>query len=331
MRNTLAISITMCALLGCSTAAVEAETHEVSSPIIDGQPATADQLFATVALVGVSDGEPLCTGTLVAPTVVITAAHCLFDDEGALGAEDIDVAVGVLDTYAATTEQIYFPSNASGHSGYSDGAEPGPLGRDDDLAVLVLSDPVEGQTPVPVLALDAIDEHVKQGDALTITGYGQRDEAAMDPELVGLLYIAETPYQQRTDHELLAGGEGNPDTCTGDSGGPVYMDIEGTKYLLAAVSRASEAGTPPCGRGGIYTIVSAYDAFLTEETSGAYAGATSPMTAPASSTGSGGSEDGGGEDGDDDDGGCNVGGSPQTSFGWLLLLGLGLRRRASRS
>ncbi len=313
-------------LMGC--AAPEREDVGVAqSAIIDGRPATASEIFATVALAGTSDGEAFCTGTLVSPTVVVTAAHCLFGDNGAMGAADIEVLAGALDSYEAFADQAYAVSAAVGHSGYMDAADPGPLGKDDDIAVLVLSSPVEGLTPVPVLGFDAIDEYVSAGTSLTISGYGQRDVEASDPDLFGLLYIAETPYQERSDHEMIAGGEGSPDTCTGDSGGPVYVDIEGTKYLLAAVSRASEAGTPPCGRGGVYTLAGAYDDFLTQSANGGYSGAATP---DGNSTGRGGGDE---DDGGDDEDGCSVSSGSSPNASWLFLVALGAahlwRRRSA--
>ncbi len=323
--------------MACSAPDASETTARVSSPIINGQPATSAELFATVALIGSSDGEPFCTGTLIAPTVVVTAAHCLFTEQGALAASDIAIVAGVLDAYGATTEQRYAVAQASSHSGYSDASDPGPLGKDDDIAVLVVSTPVEGQTPVPVLAFEAIDQYLQMGTLLTITGYGQRDVDGVDPNLFGLLYIAQTPYQQRTDNEMLAGGAGSPDTCTGDSGGPAYVDIEGTKFLLAAVSRASEVGLPPCGSGGIYTLAAAYDSFLTAQSSGGYSGATVPSagaTSTASGSGAATSSSGGSQDGgdgeDEDEGGCSAHGrgANGTSLAWLLLLALAIRRRA---
>src|SRR5262249_46498326 len=45
------------------------------------------------------------------------------------------------------------------------------------------------------------------------------------------------------------------DTCSGDSGGPVYLNpVAGTRYLVAATSRASGPDAK-CGPGGIYSLV----------------------------------------------------------------------------
>ena len=334
---------------GCTDAEPSESVSRAQLPIIDGRPATDNELFATVGLFTVADGEPFCTGTLVAPNVVVTAAHCLFNDTGPIAPEEIDIVTSALDAYDGSAP-TYEVATAVGHGGYDNAGEPGALGRDDDIAVLTLLNDVQDQEPVPVLSMDAFDNHLMMGTMVTLTGYGQRDEAAMDPNLFGLLYIAETPYQRRTDHEMLAGGTGVPDTCTGDSGGPVYLDIDSTKYLIAAVSRASEPGDPPCGRGGVYTLVAAYDDFLVEESDGDYPGAIAPASNPSGSassanasagsgasgtgssgTGSSGSGSGNGEN-PADDGGCSATGGDQGRMQilvWLAALAFGARRRRS--
>jgi secreted trypsin-like serine protease len=323
MKRLLALGLVVAAA-GC--APIEDERlGSAEDAIIAGEPASEAQLFGTVALSSVTTLEPFCTGTLIAPTVVVSAAHCLFDDQGPVPISDIEVLAGALDALNATEDHVYSVATAVAHEGYDNAANPGDLGQDDDIAVLTLTEPVVGQSPIPVLANGDTDVHLQAGTPLIITGYGQRDEAASDPNLFGVLYIAQTPYQQRTDFEYLAGGQGSPDTCTGDSGGPSYVDIGGALFLVGATSRSAVPGNPPCGAGGIYTLVSGYDQWLVANSGNAYSGAQSPGGDPS-----------GGGDGDeagDEDGGCNITAvGPRSGGGlhWLVLaalLGLGRRRR----
>jgi endonuclease G len=48
------------------------------------------------------------------------------------------------------------------------------------------------------------------------------------------------------------------DTCTGDSGGPIYIR-DGQDWLLAgATSRATKGSVNNCGDGGVYVRVDRY-------------------------------------------------------------------------
>jgi len=92
----------------------EADLGEVASPVIGGTAATKDQLFSTVALLRLGFDDYICTGTLIAPSVVVTAAHCLVDQTKITGyiEKDYDpmemtVIVGALDARTATQNQRF--------------------------------------------------------------------------------------------------------------------------------------------------------------------------------------------------------------------------------
>jgi hypothetical protein len=93
------------------------------------------------------------------------------------------------------------------------------LGKYNDIAILLLQQPVTSLPPAPVLPFDQFDGNLSQGKLVTITGYGSRDAAA---DVHGQLYLAQTLYQRHNDTEFIAGAHGSPNICTGDSGGPVY-------------------------------------------------------------------------------------------------------------
>ena len=311
-----AVIVMASSMLACTAETDRPRVAHDRAAIIDGMAATSEQIFSTVAIVTASTGEPSCTGTLVHPTVVVTAAHCLYDDMGMRVADgEMEIVVGALDPLTAFEDQVHFLTETAHPDGYQPAAMPGPLGRDDDIAVFMVDPPIMSLPAIEVLDREAFDD-IEVGTPITVSGYGERD--LNDPSVAGILYIADTPYQDRSDHEFLAGGEGSPDTCSGDSGGPAYVLIDGVRYLAGATSRASEAGLPKCGRGGLYSIVSAYDDFIAEVSAGSYPGSVSP--APQQG---GGGQDGGPDGGGDDDGGCAIG-SGRSSPGGQLPAWLGL-------
>ncbi|HMC03621.1 MAG TPA: trypsin-like serine protease, partial [Cellulomonadaceae bacterium] len=80
-----------------------------------------------------SDGTWLyCSGTLIAPTVFLTAAHCAEDNGPAMVTFDTAYVAGDT-TYSGTF--------------HVDPLYPGPMSNPHDVAVVVLDKPVEGITP----------------------------------------------------------------------------------------------------------------------------------------------------------------------------------------
>lgn len=326
------------AALGCAPA--DDAVAIVDQPILNGQAATEAELFGTVALFMWTDESIGCTGTLVAEDVVITAAHCFYDIETGdqtTNVEDVSIVAGLLDANAATDEDLIDLTSVEvpqGYPGQEAEGDPDGLGRLDDIAVLTLSRPVSNLTPVPVLDMASFDANVQAGTPIIVTGYGTTVETGDND--TGVLYIADTPYVRRTDHELFAGGTGEPDTCPGDSGGPAYVELDGAIYLVGATSRGTSQGEQQCGNGGIYTMVAAYDDYV-EEKAPNFPGAVPPKGSSGSGGNGSGSGNGdkaaNGDDAEEDGGGCQFAGpTPDAShFGWLLALALGatLRRRSS--
>jgi V8-like Glu-specific endopeptidase len=73
--------LALCALtLSVSAGCGDAEAYEAigsaEAGIVDGRPASSGETYSTVALIDIEYG-PFCTGTLVTPNVVLTAAHCV--------------------------------------------------------------------------------------------------------------------------------------------------------------------------------------------------------------------------------------------------------------
>jgi MYXO-CTERM domain-containing protein len=129
------------------------------------------------------------------------------------------------------------------------------LGRKNDIGVVVLSEPVPNGIATPVLAPDQLDRVLVAGAGVHIVGYGVYDLRA---DASGSKHWAVTPFVRRVTCEMLAGSPGNPDSCSGDSGGPAYVRVGGQLYLAGATSRAWGGSRKTCGQGGIYTLVPRY-------------------------------------------------------------------------
>lgn len=187
---------------------------------------------------------PLCTGVLIAPTVVITAAHC-----NTSGLKEVLIGADTL---------------AAGNSG-----ERIPMARrieyprwEDtfDLLVLVLARP--STRPPRALASGWAAAEIADGAQVSVVGYGAVDvmgKTFPEPLQEGVTTITDSLCTRAKgcnpevspSGELGAGGMG-VDSCSGDSGGPLYLETSFGTVVAGLTSRSYDDATLPCSQGGIY-------------------------------------------------------------------------------
>ena len=345
-------SLFMLLATGCAQG-VDVGQYETSThPIIHGTPMDADALFGTVALALTDSGEQDCTGTLIAPSLVVTAAHCFYDEENQAllqTPESYQVIAGALTVADAGPEHTYAIDELVYHEAYPSGGTVDPnfedigMGQSDDIGLVFLKRPVDTVEVIPVLPKALTDTALSEGSGFFITGYGTRDlEGEGDS---GALYGAEQLYRDRTDAEFWGGNVSSyelcdvdddcpigevcitgecaaTDTCAGDSGGPVYVEVDGTVYLAGIVSRGVETSESYCGEGGIYVLANFYEDWLVSQGQTLYppADIESRLPVPSGSDGDGDTGDGL-TDTEAEDSGCNAtGGSTTPAWPLLMLL-----------
>ncbi len=220
-----------------------------------------------------------CGGSIRDATHVITAAHCVVNEDlyFPLIVDPADVIVG----YGASDQRDLEPigvERVSVHRGYLRDLTSSEF----DVAVLTLAAPIDLSGPNARAIVPASDAELDEGfDPANpadppirafATGWGATEEEGgtgsnllqgvslplrADAACAGVYgsgYSAETM--------LCAGGEGsapagNPDTCLGDSGGPLAMDVDrsaAVSYKLIGVTSFGEG----CGRPntpGVYAWV----------------------------------------------------------------------------
>jgi hypothetical protein len=304
----LPISLASNQAFGGAGDGLRAEPGDADPVIYGGEPVDDCGFPTTVELNG-------CTGTLVHPRVVISAAHC-FEGGGGGGTQ---VTFG--DNFQSPQKTV--GASCTPHPQFGFGAE-------NDIAYCVLNEAVNDVQIVPILMGCGTDA-LTQGQEVAVVGFGQSDDNLGD----GPKRQVFTTINSIANGEAFIGGNGL-DSCYGDSGGPVYIPMADGSWRVFGVT----SGGAECGSGGYYSMMhvnvgwveqgAGYDVTPCHDANGSWnpgAECTSSPTAPHLGSGSwsggcaggstkaleevcqGGTVDGSGGDdgGDGGDGGTSTG------------------------
>lgn len=227
------------------------DTGTFEQQIIGGETAEPGEFPATGALV--RGLRFLCTATLIAPDVVVTAAHCLGGDGwGDFGFTlEENLTEGVTNVVPALITHRHPDFHKSGNFTR--------IGRKNDVGVVILEEPILG---VPIERLDGDDDPVDlaSGTELQLCGYGRESWAIA--ATAGRKRDADVLVDLANNWELQTIEE-DPQPCRGDSGGPVFAETLYGRRLVGIVSRAI-GDSRQCDSGAIYTRVAQYSDWIRE-------------------------------------------------------------------
>jgi secreted trypsin-like serine protease len=206
--------------------------------IVGSAPSSSDGVARSVVTIVGSRGN-FCTGSLIAPTLVLTVAHCV--DPG---------AVYKIVLYGADqVPQLQDVKTVAVHPGFQM-SEMLAHRATADVALLQLEIPAKGKSPsrigIPQFPISAGTAFTIAGIGVTIRGDGKSGGAIRTAALVatgrpGTLQI-------RLVDPLTQGARDGLGACTGDSGGPVFEDQEAGPTIIGVISWSTgPQGSAGCG------------------------------------------------------------------------------------
>lgn len=270
-----------------------AVSRDVQDTVLDSQPDRVigpggseriGALFPSCVAVGDLSADATfqccCSGVLVAPRVVITAAHCVLPPSHSQSPCSTATHVCPAQDVRTGSPATVRIERVMVHPGYLCEGFP-------DLAVLILEAELTQVQP----AVFATHAEIAGAGAVVVCGYGSNSmfgvggngvrrgadiritshDCSCEPNS-----IRHAEHGCHCGHELVAkssippGLKGNADTCFGDSGGPAFVyAIRGESprpYLAAITSRALLVKDDVyCGWGGIYVRADKFEQWINEQ------------------------------------------------------------------
>ena len=197
-------------------------------------PTTGALLYSSGGSINEDNAGSWCSGTLIGCNTFLTAAHCVESSSNPSRYWVLLQNAGIFQVTGIASHPSYsFPTA--------------------DVAVLSLSGPVTGISPTP-LNLSANPASVGFGLAGTIAGFGQSSGSAGDYGIKRWGRIKTTSCSGSPGNTALVCWDftnplGPPtedsNTCNGDSGGPLFMDLGSGETVAGITSGGNNATCQP--------------------------------------------------------------------------------------
>ncbi|RHY17598.1 hypothetical protein DYB25_012068 [Aphanomyces astaci] len=243
--------------------------------IVGGKEAAVGKHLYVTGLRSSASGRTSCGGSLIAPNVVLTAAHCMRGGVNyvAIGSHYLS---GTQDGEQIRVKQaIKHPKNNAANNAY-------------DIGVLILER--DSKFPVVEVSFDTVAANtptVVRGWGTTSTG-GSMSNVLLEVRVdtVSNQQCAKWLSGASVDASMLcSGGKVGEDSCQGDSGGPLTAETGGSAKLVGVVSWGLDCAKK--NKPGVYSRISMARDFIEpylKNSPTSAPGPTKPTTMPNMTT-----------------------------------------------
>jgi secreted trypsin-like serine protease len=227
-----------------------------ASAMVGGAPATEDGIGRSVVTI-IGSGGTFCSGALIAPDLVLSAAHCIAPGTAyKLVYYDEQRQPLLLDVKRAVTHPQFSAQSIFGHRASA------------DVALLQLAGAVSTSKAVSRLGVPAAP--ISVGNRFLVAGIGvsKRGDGRSGGTVRSASLVA-TDRPGNLQIRLVDPSTGNKreglGACTGDSGAPVFEDQTGDAVIVGVVSWSTGANnTAGCGGLTGVTPLSLYKGWITD-------------------------------------------------------------------
>jgi MYXO-CTERM domain-containing protein len=244
-----------------------------SSAIISGVPSPTSQNYVVEIIHPVAGGAAECSGTLVAPNLVLTARHCVsvtpdvgFTCDSSGSGSD---GGAVVSDYDPSTLYIY--TGTAEATGTETAATTGVrLFHDDatnicnhDLALIELATPL---TSLPIATLD-LNTELEAGQNVTAVGYGLTADGTLPTvrlERTGIPIVSIGPSSDSEGYNVAPNDfDLGESICSGDSGGPALDAVGAVVGVASSGGNGTTSDNPAqsCIGSGTINLYSETSAF----------------------------------------------------------------------